>query len=118
MTNSPEIQTCHKVAAYLRSRVMPYLADIFADKDEAIEAKRNVKSSFFIEFYLVFYPLEVERVNQKLEFAIRQYSKGAMDGDKLKSIVDEWVKAHTVAWQDGVPYWKSKEVNGCLAKQN
>ena len=109
---TPEIQTCQKVADYLRKRVMPYLADIYADRCEETEAKRNVKGSFFIEFYLVFYPSEVERVNQKLEFAIRQYAKGIMDGNKLKAICDEWIKAHTVAWQGGIPYWKSKEVNG------
>jgi uncharacterized pyridoxal phosphate-containing UPF0001 family protein len=81
------------------------------DRDIEIEKKRAIKSSFYLEFYLVFYPLEVERVNNKLEFGIRQFAENKIDGNKLKAICDEFIKCHTVAWQDGMPYWKSKEVN-------
>ena len=105
-----ELETCKKVASYLRQVALPYLADIY-DTSPQTEAKRHLKTSFFLEFYIVFYPSEVKRVNEKLLFAMRQYSKEIMSGTGLKKICDEWIKAHTVAWCDGVPYWKSKEVN-------
>ena len=111
MIPESQLKTCQRVADYLRKTALPYLADIYADRDAETEQKRAIKSSFYLEFYLVFYPLEVERVNQKLEFGIRQFAENKIDGSKLKGICVEWIKCHTVAWQDGIPYWKSKEVN-------
>jgi hypothetical protein len=111
MITQSQLNTCRRVADYLRKTALPFLADIYADRDAETEKKRAVQSSFYLEFYLVFYPSEVERVNNKLEFGIRQFAENKIDGNKLKAICDEFIKCHTVAWQDGMPYWKSKEVN-------
>jgi hypothetical protein len=110
MPTNSELQTCRKVADYLKRTALPFLADMFADQTPELEAKRASKTSYFLEFYIVFYPSEVERINNKLEFGIRQFSKGEMSNEGLKKICDDFIKCHTVAWLDSVPNWKSKEV--------
>ncbi len=104
-----ELAACRRVADYFRRTALPYLADIYG-RDETIEAKRSQRYTTFVEFYLTFYPSVVERFDRRLIQGIRDFASGRIGARELKAIADEYIKAHTVVWLDGVPHWKVKEL--------
>lgn len=104
-----QLNTCRRAADYLRRTAKPFLADIYDDSIET-ELKRNNKSSYFIEFYLIFYPALTKRFDNKLRMALEAHADGVLSPEDLKTITDEFIKAHTVVWIDGAVHWKVSEL--------
>lgn len=103
-----QLNTCKRTADYLKRTAGKYLADIY-DKSAEAETKRNNQNSYFIEFYIIFYPALVKRFDNKMRIALEAFSSGDLSANDLKTITDEYIKAHTVVWLDGVPHYKVNE---------
>lgn len=104
-----ELAACRRVASYFRRVAVPYLADLY-DHSEPTEAKRAARYTPFVEFQLTFFSMFVERFDRRLTQSIRDFAAGRINALELKEIADEYIKAHTVVWLDGAPYWKVKEL--------
>ena len=112
-TITPEdVAACRRVADYLRRVAVPFLADIYADRNEQTEALRADTGTPFVEFYLTFIPSPVAKFDRRLVQGIRDFAAARISPAGLKAIVDEYIEAHTVVWIAGVPHWKVKELNG------
>lgn len=107
--STEEIAACRRVANYLRRVAKPYLSDIFDDSPET-NAKRHSQNTPFVEFYIIFYPLIIEKFDARMRLAIRAFARNQITAEQLKIVCKEYVKAHTVVWFAGVPHWKVDEI--------
>lgn len=95
---------CKRVAKYIRQVVQPHLTWTLLNGIQ-LEAKRN--SPFIsIEFHLNFYPLVAEYYDAWLSQALQRYGHNLISSDQLRKVTDEWIKAHTIIWAEGIPEWQ------------
>lgn len=104
-----EIAVCRRVADYMRRIAKPHLSDIFDDSPET-NAKRKSKDKPFVEFFIIFFPVLIEKFDNRMRWAIRAFARKQIEVEQLKAVADEYIKAHTVVWLNGAPLWKIDEI--------
>lgn len=102
-----ELAACRRVGAYIRRAAGRHVADLSGDP--AVEEKRQGAEPF-VELYLVFYDSYTGPYDRAIVAGIRAFAAGRIGPAELKRLADDFIRAHSVVWIRGVPYWRVKEM--------